>query len=108
MDSDSLFENKSKEEVVMQIKELRKNIKNKHRALKREIIDTEEFFEKQLKPIADPLKKFVADVEQKAVENVPEVRDTNSLKRKLEINTGDEEVLAKRHLLNPPQGLKRK
>ena len=92
----------------MQIKELRKNIKNKHRALKREIIDTEEFFEKQLKPIADPLKKLVADVEQKAVENVPEVRDTNSLKRKLEINTGDEEVLAKRHLLNPPQGLKRK
>ncbi len=46
--------NKSKEDVIKQIGELHKNIKQKHQSLKREMIETEELWERQLKPISEP------------------------------------------------------
>lgn len=58
---ESWFQNKTKEEVIKQIGELRKNIKKKHRSLKRNIMESEELLEKQLKPLSDPLKKLLEE-----------------------------------------------
>jgi hypothetical protein len=43
-----------------QIKQLRDSIKRKHRSYQLGILQSEELLEKQLKPIVDPLKKFVS------------------------------------------------
>lgn len=59
--NESWFQNKTKEEVIKQISELRKNIKKKHRSLKRNIMESEEFLEKQFKPLSDPLKKLLEE-----------------------------------------------
>lgn len=94
--NDQWFNNKTKEEVVKEISELRRNIKKKHRALKREIFENEELFEKQLKPIAEPLKKLVEEGVQQQV---------NQRKRKLPEETV---IPVKRYIEAPPQGVKRK
>jgi len=103
---ESWFDNKTKEDVIKQIGVLRKNIKKKHRALKRELIETNEMIEKQLRPIADPLKKLIE--ESGLTEET--IRPTeNKLKRKLlSDNKHEESTPIKKHILNPAQGVKRK
>lgn len=91
------FKNKNKEDIVKQISELRKNIKKKHRSIKQNIMDTEEMWEKQLAPIAEPLKKLVEEGEQQSI---------NDRKRKM--ITNDNETPVKRFVVPPPQGKKRK
>lgn len=108
--SSSWFDNKSKEDIIKEISELRKNIKKKHRALKRDIAEGEEILEKTFKPIADPLKKLVDETSianEEFIENID-----NKRKRKLAdslVKDEESEVLpTKRQVLNPPQGVKRK
>lgn len=106
----NLFENMTKEEIVKQISELRKNIKKKHRSIKRELLDTEESWENKLKPISEPLKKLFEDGEQlKLTENNHQFQDgrtsSNARKRKL---FEAEEVPQKRYAPPPVQGAKRK
>lgn len=102
------FDNKTKEDIIKQIGELRKNIKKKHRALKRDIVEGEELLEKTFKPIADPLKKLVEETSianEEFIENIE-----NKRKRKLADNSIKEELSTpvKRKILNPPQGVKSK
>jgi hypothetical protein len=104
------FENQSKEDVIRQISELRKNIKRKHRALKRDIVEGEELLEKTFKPISDPLKKLV---EETAIANEEFIEDIeNKRKRKLVdssmIEDAEELIPAKRKIPEPPRGVKRK
>lgn len=104
--SNNWFVDKTKEQIIKQINQLRKNIKKKHRSLKHEILENEELWEKQLKPIAEPLKKLVEESEQDQSKN-----NNIVLKRKLERNYEDEEnpvIDSKRFIPNPPQGEKRK
>lgn len=98
---DPLFDNKNKEEIVKQIAELRKIIKKKHRSIKQNVLDTEEMWEKQLSPIAEPLKKLVEEGEQ--------IRhDRNIGDRKRKILYDDNETPLKRYANQPQQGKKRK
>lgn len=105
-----MFHNKTKEEIILEISELRKNIKKKHRALKRDMLDTTEFLEMQLKPISEPLRKLVSESEnyqpsQELKQEVPLVHR----KRKLESNNDeDSETPVKRYVPLPLQGQKRK
>lgn len=116
--SESWFQNKTKEEVIKQISELRKSIKKKHRSLKRNLMENEEFLEKQLKPISDPLKKLLED---SGINEVEEERNTfveekgRGTKRKLLKYSSDydgESIISvppvKRFTPLPPQGVKRK
>lgn len=108
--NESWFENKTKEEVIKQISELRKNIKRKHRTLKQNILEGEEMLEKTFKPIADPLKQLVEEVGIVNNEETVEPVDTKKSKRKLEFNNEEDDLVTpvKRHILNPSQGVKRK
>lgn len=82
---DFWFKNKTKEEVVKEISQLRKNIKKKHRSLNREIMDTEELWEKQLKPISVPLNKLIDKSEKLKEEPLDTiVKPETTLKRKIE------------------------
>lgn len=67
----SQFKDKSKEDIVLQINELRKAIKRKHRNLKQDILSTEESWEKKLKPISEPLKKLLRTSDKPTVKNEP-------------------------------------
>lgn len=103
------FENKTKEEVIKEIGELRRNIKKKHRALKQNIVEQETLIEQQLKPLADPLKKLVEETKIANEEFVQDI-DVKRRKRKVEEENEDDQVIipAKRFIENPPQGVKRK
>lgn len=112
--SEDFFQNKDKEEIVKQISELRRNIKKKHRSLKREMLDSEEQWEKQFAPIAEPLKKLVEEgnqkikqqqQQQKMEESAEEIKQER--KRKV---TSEEEGTppVKRYSHHPQQGQKRK
>jgi hypothetical protein len=104
---ESWFENKTKEEVVKEINELRKNIKRKHRALKQNISEGDELLEKTFKPISDPLRKLVEETKianEEFVENI----ESKRLKRKIENEDDNEATPVKRFISNPPQGVKRK
>lgn len=96
---ESFFKTSNKEEIVKQISELRKNIKRKHKSIKQNITDTEELWEKQLAPIAEPLKKLVEEGEQQH-------QSFNERKRK--ILSDDNETPIKRFVVPSPQGKKRK
>ena len=85
---------KSREELIKQIKQYRKNIKNKHRSLQHEMLETDELWEKQLKPIAEPLNKLL--------------EETGSNERKRKLKEDIAETPVKRYLANPAQGVKRK
>lgn len=100
---DSWMKNKTKEEVVKEIGELKRNIKKKHRALQRELVDSSELLEKQWKPLAEPLKKLLEDQDEKS--KIDE--DTNRRKRK--ISEGYEEGIPRKLFVTAPkQGDKRK
>lgn len=109
MDSvnDPWFENKTKEEVIKEIGELRRNIKKKHRALKQNIVEQETFIEQQLKPLADPLNKLVEETKIANEEFVQDI-DVKRRKRKVEEEETGQVIPVKRFIENPPQGVKRK
>lgn len=106
-----LSTDKTKEEVINEIIQLRKNIKQKHRALKRDILESEELWENKLKPISEPLKLLVeegrtSDPDHNLVSQKDEPIPTTMRKRKL---VGLSDTLPpKRYVLNPSQGVKRK
>lgn len=58
-DFTSQFQNKSKEEIILNIEKLRKSIKRKHRNLKQDTLSSEASWEKKLKPVSEPLKKLL-------------------------------------------------
>ncbi|KAG8309887.1 hypothetical protein J6590_074740 [Homalodisca vitripennis] len=102
---DSWFQNKTKDEVVKEIHKLRKNIKHKHRSIEREQFDTEELlWEKQLKPVSEPLKQLIKE-EQQEQDNTKRIERKRKLfKNEIESDS----VPVKLRVLNPSQGLKRK
>lgn len=79
---DELFENKTKEEIFRRINELRKNIKRKHSSMKREIADTEEQWQRQLKPISDPLKQLLEAPDSLAIKQEEKQAPAIFLKRR--------------------------
>lgn len=102
------LDNGSKEDIIKQISRLRKNIKKKHRALKRGIVEGEELLENTFKPITDPLKKLVEETgiaNDEFIENIE-----NKHKRKIMDSPiiGELSTPIKRKILNPFQGVKRK
>lgn len=105
---------RTSENVIAEISRLRNNIKTKHRALTRNIMESEEILEKQLFPITEPLKKLVSD--QKEPSETGEEKNKKAEKRKFVLNSADEEkeILddyishEKRFALAPNQGVKRK
>ncbi len=109
---DVFDENKTKEEVVKQISELRKNIKRKHRSLKREMIESEELWERQLKPISEPLKQLLdenADHTNTTLKDEIFQEPSNALrKRRADENCDDDISPVKRFIPNALQGVKRK
>ncbi|KAG8245955.1 hypothetical protein J6590_108633 [Homalodisca vitripennis] len=106
MYDDTWFQNKTKEEVVKEIHKLRKNIKNKHKSIEREQFDTEELWEKQLKPVSEPLKKMSKQEENEEEEdnNRINVRKQKLFKTEIECDS----VPVKLRVVDAPQGLKRK
>jgi hypothetical protein len=100
---------KTKEEVVNEIIQLRKNIKQKHRALKRDILESEELWENKLKPISEPLKLLVEEGRTPDLDKNPVIYEPippANRKRKL---VGLSDTLPpKRYISNPSQGVKRK
>ncbi|KAG8250359.1 hypothetical protein J6590_103443, partial [Homalodisca vitripennis] len=103
---DSWFQNKTKDDVVKEIHKLRKNIKNKHRSIEREQFDTEELWEKQLKPVSEPLKQLIKEEQQEQEQD-----NTKRIERKRKLFKNEIEsdsVPVKLRVVNPPQGLKRK
>lgn len=111
-DEEDWLRNKTKEEVVKQISELRKNIKRKHQSLKREMIETEELWERQLKPISEPLRQLLEDNEQHTVKDEDDAEEESSVsarKRRADADSDDDDVSpVKRFVPNNPQGVKRK
>lgn len=108
---ESWFKSKSKEEVVKEISELRKNIKRKHQSMKREMMESEELWERQLKPISEPLRQLLDESEQANNTSVEDddVREFPSVirKRRADENCDDLSPI-KRFVPNTPQGEKRK
>lgn len=100
---------KTKEDIVKEITQLRKNIKQKHRALKRDMMDSDEMWENKLKPISEPLKILVEEGELIKQQNTLE-NNQNEVKveRKRKTLGMIESTPAKMYLPNPPQGIKRK
>lgn len=102
------FEGKSKEEIVSEISELRKNIKKKHRKLKRDMLDSNELWEKKLEPIAAPLKKLMEEGESQQQQLQEYVKqEVGNRKRKLEQDYA-ESTPTKLYVVPPKQGVKRK
>ena len=97
------LENKTKEEVIKGISELRKNIKNKHQALQRQIADSTELLEKQWKPVSEPLKTLLEEHDETELQN----NKINERKRKIN-RDADEHTPTKQFILTPEQGVKRK
>lgn len=95
--------NKTKEEVVKGIGELRKNIKKKHQTLQRQLFDSTELLEKQWKPVSEPLIKLLEEHEEIKQEN----NQTNHRKRKLNDEI-EESIPVKQFIPTPEQGVKRK
>lgn len=100
---DNWMKDKTKEEVVKEISELRRNIKMKHQALQRQLTDSTELLEKQWKPVAEPLIKLLEEHEESKLEK----NKANERKRKLAENV-EEAVPAKQFIRTPEQGVKRK
>lgn len=115
---DSHLSNKTKEEIIKEISQIRKNIKRKHRSMKREMADSEELWEKQLKPIAEPLKKIVEEGEklqqqqqQQQKQELEDDLEESVIIRKRKPDQQQEEfepTPIKRYIRAPPQGVKRK
>lgn len=99
--------NKTKEDIIKEIVQLRKNIKQKHQTLKRDILQSEEMWENKLKPISEPLKILVEEggyLQEDKIQQHP--LKTERKRRRM---VGVEEVTpAKRYIPNPIQGVKRK
>jgi hypothetical protein len=55
-----------KEHKTMQIVQLRKNIKRKHRAMTKDLIQSRDYLEKQLKPLTEPLNKLLLSSSESA------------------------------------------
>lgn len=100
---DDWVKDKTKEEMVKEISELRRNIKLKHQALQRQLTDNSELLEKQWKPVAEPLIKLLEEQE----ESKSEKEKLNNRKRKP--NENFEEATPVKHFIRTPdQGVKRK
>lgn len=100
---DTWAANKTKEEVVKKISELRRNIKSKSQTLQRQLIDNTELLEKQWKPVAEPLIKLLEEHEETKLTN----NKTNDRKRKLDRDI-EENIPTKQFIPTPEQGVKRK
>lgn len=102
---DQWVKDKTKEEIVKEISEIRKNIKKKHKALQNQIVVTNEMLEKQWKPVSEPLMKLLEERENKDIEL--EKNQTNERKRKYDGGV-EEEIPLKQFIRTPEQGEKRK
>lgn len=108
--SDKQSSNKTKEDTVKEITELRKNIKHKHRLLKRDILESDEMWENRLKPITEPLKLLVE--ESKQIQQKQQLQDISQYQmkreRKRRVEDYSETTTTKIFIPNPVQGVKRK
>lgn len=100
---DNWIKNKTKEEIVKEIGELRRNIKKKHQALQRQLIDTNDILEKQWKPVSEPLIKLLEEREETQLEK----SKTNDRKRRYNGDV-EENIPVKQFIPTPEQGEKRK
>jgi hypothetical protein len=100
---DDWMKNKTKEEIVKEISELRRNIKKKHQTLQRQLVDTNEMLEKQWKPVSEPLIKLLEEHEEIKLEK----NQTNDRKRKYDGEI-QEDIPVKQFIPTPEQGEKRK